>query len=169
MQSTFSSKPKSVMELDRDRERSGRFAGVAFAASAIAGAIVFFHASIADAAGLVSAPTACSLDEASRSMRRAAGEPMGSRDVPATKPLSSGARPPAQKRPEQIVGESFLERQPVENASPGKGESSCTNDDDCGQGFSCWHRIPRGPSQGIRGSEENPGRCWHDAIRRQTY
>jgi len=44
----------------------------------------------------------------------------------------------------------------------------CTSDADCGEGFSCWYQIPRGPSPGIRGSTENPGECWSNDVIYQT-
>jgi len=48
-------------------------------------------------------------------------------------------------------------------------KKSCTSDEECGEGYSCWYKIPRGPSPGIRGSKENPGSCWHNDIILQTF
>lgn len=41
---------------------------------------------------------------------------------------------------------------------------ACTGDEDCPQGFSCWHQLPRGPLAGIPGSPERPGQCWSDDV-----
>lgn len=49
------------------------------------------------------------------------------------------------------------------------GEGLCKSDADCAKGSSCWVRIPRGPDAGLRGSEEEPGRCVEDEIVRSTY
>ena len=43
-------------------------------------------------------------------------------------------------------------------------QDSCTDDQQCSDGFSCWYEIPRGPSAGIRGSIDQPGLCWDNAI-----
>ncbi len=40
----------------------------------------------------------------------------------------------------------------------------CVSDADCEKGYSCWYKIPRGPSPGIRGSEQNPGTCWSNDV-----
>ena len=42
--------------------------------------------------------------------------------------------------------------------------SSCTNDVECDEGFSCWYAVPAGPARGIPGSKENPGRCWSNKV-----
>ncbi len=61
-------------------------------------------------------------------------------------------------------------QQGKENGDPPIEKSiRCTSDADCGQGFSCWHQIPRGALAGIRGSEENPGWCWRDDVIQQTF
>jgi hypothetical protein len=52
----------------------------------------------------------------------------------------------------------FTER--PEAADQELGRKTCINDDDCEEGFSCWYKIPRGPSAGIPGSKEKPGKCW---------
>jgi hypothetical protein len=61
-------------------------------------------------------------------------------------------------------------------APPQAGETSpgpegmtrpCTKDADCGEGYSCWARIPRGPMAGVRGSEQAPGTCWSNEVIRQ--
>jgi len=46
---------------------------------------------------------------------------------------------------------------------------TCTGDADCEEGFSCWYQIPRGPSAGIPGSGERPGRCWRSEDIKRTY
>jgi hypothetical protein len=46
------------------------------------------------------------------------------------------------------------------DTEPFSGRKPCTSDEECGEGFSCWHEIPRGPSAGIPGSKEKPGKCW---------
>lgn len=43
-------------------------------------------------------------------------------------------------------------------------KKSCTDDLQCGEGFSCWYKIPRGPSAGVPGSKEQPGQCWDNKI-----
>jgi hypothetical protein len=43
-------------------------------------------------------------------------------------------------------------------------KKSCTNDSQCGEEFSCWYKIPRGPSAGIPGSKKQPGQCWDNEI-----
>jgi Cys-rich repeat protein len=43
-------------------------------------------------------------------------------------------------------------------------EGECTRDAECPEGFSCWHRLPRGPLPGIPGSSENPGRCYSNEM-----
>jgi hypothetical protein len=48
-------------------------------------------------------------------------------------------------------------------------KKNCTSDKECGEGYSCWYAIPRGPSRGIPGSKENPGSCWHNEIILRTF
>ena len=42
--------------------------------------------------------------------------------------------------------------------------TSCSSDAECGTGFSCWASLPAGPSPGIKGSNDTPGRCWSNEI-----
>ncbi|MEW6722066.1 MAG: hypothetical protein AB1324_02300, partial [Candidatus Micrarchaeota archaeon] len=44
-----------------------------------------------------------------------------------------------------------------------KVPDECAKDSECGAGASCWSRIPAGPSAGVKGSPESPGKCWDDA------
>ena len=48
-------------------------------------------------------------------------------------------------------------------------KKTCTSDEECGDGYSCWYAIPRGPSRGIPGSKENPGSCWQNDIILRTF
>jgi hypothetical protein len=52
---------------------------------------------------------------------------------------------------------------------PTDQEHSCTDDQQCEEGLSCWYKIPRGPSAGIRGSIEKPGQCWDNEIIKGTF
>ncbi len=52
---------------------------------------------------------------------------------------------------------------------PQNTKKTCTSDEECGKGYSCWYAIPRGPSLGIPGSKENPGSCWHNDIILRTF
>ena len=57
--------------------------------------------------------------------------------------------------------------QPKEKPKPDlpvKTSERCTSDEECGEGFSCWYKIPRGPLPGIRGLKERPGTCWSNDI-----
>ena len=36
----------------------------------------------------------------------------------------------------------------------------CTSDTDCGEGYSCYSRLPAGPGAGIKGTPEEPGHCY---------
>jgi len=48
-------------------------------------------------------------------------------------------------------------------------EKACVSDAGCKTGFSCWYQTPRGPFTGVRGSKENPGKCFSDEVIRQIY
>ncbi len=39
----------------------------------------------------------------------------------------------------------------------------------CGEGFSCWYELPRGPKAGIPGSKEKPGVCWSNKVIESIY
>jgi hypothetical protein len=53
-------------------------------------------------------------------------------------------------------------------AGRGGADPPCTRDADCPEGSSCWHRMPRGPSAGVRGSPQAPGRCVSDTVTGRT-
>jgi hypothetical protein len=67
----------------------------------------------------------------------------------------------------------FGERHDGNGRSPttqGSGpDGQCTSDGQCPSGHECWVEIPRGPGLGIRGSLDNPGRCWSKSTLRSTY
>lgn len=48
-------------------------------------------------------------------------------------------------------------------------EKACVSDAGCKAGFSCWYQTPRGPFAGVRGSKENPGKCWDNKTLQQIY
>ncbi len=48
----------------------------------------------------------------------------------------------------------------IDSQCDAKQESDiCRNDEDCGEGYSCWAKMPAGAEAGVPGSEENPGIC----------
>jgi len=63
----------------------------------------------------------------------------------------------------RITREEYLQKeQELLEAESNAGASLCSSDSDCVNGFSCWHKIPYGDFKGIRGSGENPGKCYSD-------
>jgi hypothetical protein len=45
-----------------------------------------------------------------------------------------------------------------------KVPDACTSDAQCGEGMSCWYRLPAGPGAGEKGSPGRPGKCWDDDV-----
>lgn len=70
--------------------------------------------------------------------------------------------------PDYLIRSDSTDVQPAskqEHTSPSTDkENCCTDDQQCEEGFSCWYKIPRGPSAGIPGSIEQPGQCWDNKI-----
>lgn len=43
------------------------------------------------------------------------------------------------------------------------GPTSCSSNDACVAGYTCWYKIPSGSFAGIRGSSKTPGKCYNNA------
>ena len=46
---------------------------------------------------------------------------------------------------------------------------SCTSTLDCPEGYSCYAELPLGPSAGVKGSPQNPGRCYSNEMASEIY
>jgi hypothetical protein len=68
---------------------------------------------------------------------------------------------PISERPGEVANQTKNEEKTVPEV--------CTSDSDCPSGSSCWHQVPRGPLPGIRGSNEEPGKCYRDEVIRKSY
>ncbi len=48
-------------------------------------------------------------------------------------------------------------------------EPKCTSSEECPSDYSCYYELPAGPSAGIKGSKDNPGKCYSNEMISQIY
>ena len=48
-------------------------------------------------------------------------------------------------------------------------DTPCTSSSECPEDYSCYAELPLGPSAGVKGSPENPGKCYSNEMIGQIY